>query len=76
MDQCIKANHKFGNNLRKHRKIRGMTQDQVSTQLQLQGCDISRGSLAKIEAGIRHISLGELKTLKSVLDITYDDIFE
>lgn len=52
-----------------------MTQEQLSVQLQLSGCDVSRGTLAKIEAGIRHISVEELNALKRVLDIPYDAFF-
>ena len=55
MSQSIKGDKNVGKNIRKYRKDRGMTQEQLSAQLQLYGCDISRGTLAKIEAGIRHI---------------------
>ena len=76
MNQSIKADIGLGANLRKCRKQRGMTQDRVAAQLQVRGCDISRGTLAKIEAGIRHVSVTELKAIKSVLDVGYGDLFE
>ena len=75
MSQSIKGDKNVGKNIRKYRKDRGMTQEQLSAQLQLYGCDISRGTLAKIEAGIRHISVEELNAIKTVLDIAYDDLF-
>jgi len=52
-----------------------MTQEELSAQLQIHGCDISRGTMAKIEAGIRHISSDELHAIKTILEITYDDFF-
>ncbi len=75
MDQSIKADKRIGEAIREYRNARGMTQEQLSAQLQLRGCDVSRGTLAKIEAGIRHISVGELNALKTVLDIPYDAFF-
>ena len=75
MGQSIKADKNMGENIRKWRNAKRMTQEQLSAQLQVRGCDISRGTLAKIEAGIRHISVEELAAIKSVLDIAYDDIF-
>jgi len=35
-----------------------------------------RGTYAKIEAGIRHISVDELKAIKTILDMQYSDFFE
>ncbi|TEB16152.1 anaerobic benzoate catabolism transcriptional regulator [Pelotomaculum sp. FP] len=75
MGQSIKADKNIGENIRKWRNAKGMTQEQLSAQLQVCGCDISRGTLAKIEAGIRHISVKELNAVKAILDIAYDDFF-
>ncbi|WP_042333305.1 helix-turn-helix domain-containing protein [Desulfosporosinus meridiei] len=75
MGQNIKANKSIGDNIRKWRGTRGLTQAELSAKLQIHGCDISRGTLAKIEAGIRHISSNELQGIKAVLEITYDDFF-
>lgn len=73
--QAIKADKVVGSNIRAARKAQGLTQECLATQMQLSGCDISRGTLAKIEAGIRHISIEELRALKEMLNITYDDLF-
>lgn len=53
-----------------------MTQEQLVAQLQVRGCDISRGTLAKIEAGIRHTSIEELDAMKAIFDISYDDLLK
>ena len=75
MGQNIKADKSIGDNIRKWRNSKGMTQEQLSAQLQTYGCDISRGTLAKIEVGIRHISLDEQQAIKAILEIAYDDLF-
>ncbi|MGI6005136.1 MAG: helix-turn-helix domain-containing protein [Christensenellales bacterium] len=75
MGQHIKADKNVGKNIRKWRNAKGMTQEQLSAHLQVRGCDISRGTLAKIEAGIRHISVEELNAVKAILNIAYDDFF-
>lgn len=76
MDQGIKADKSIGENIRKYRNAKGLTQEQLSAQLQVRGCDLSRGTLAKIEAGIRHISVEELNAVKAVLEISYEDFFK
>jgi transcriptional regulator with XRE-family HTH domain len=76
MGQNIKADKNIGSNIRRYRNAKGMTQEQLSAQLQVYGCDISRGTLAKIEAGIRHISIEELNAIKDILGISYNDFFE
>ncbi|NCC69252.1 MAG: XRE family transcriptional regulator [Clostridia bacterium] len=75
MEQNIKADKNIGANIRKWRNAKGMTQEQLSAQIQVQGCDLSRGTLAKIEAGIRHISVEELNAIKAALGIKYDNFF-
>lgn len=39
----------FGNNLRKIRESKKMTQEVVAAKMQLRGCDITRSAVAKIE---------------------------
>lgn len=65
----------FGNNIRKLRNGKGLTQEQLSAKLQVNGCDITRSTLAKIEAGQRHLYPDEIKLLKEILDTTYDELF-
>ena len=65
---------KVGKRIRDFRKQRGLTQEQLSAQLQTRGCDITRSALAKIEAGQRHIYVDELKLLTELLHVSYDDL--
>lgn len=72
MPQHIKSSIVMGNNIRSARISRGLTQEKLAALMQLRECDITRGTLAKIEAGIRHVSLEELNSIKEILDVEYD----
>ncbi|HWR23773.1 MAG TPA: helix-turn-helix transcriptional regulator [Feifaniaceae bacterium] len=76
MRQHIRANRRIGENIRRLRSAKGITQEQLCAKLQVGGCDISRGTLAKIEAGIRHISVEELAAVKNVLESSYEEILQ
>jgi len=65
----------LGRNISAIRQKKGLTQDQLSAKLQTVGCDITRSALAKIEVGQRHLYPDELKALKTVLEISYEDMF-
>ena len=67
---------KVGHNIRILREKANLTQDYVSTKLQLLGCDITRSALAKIEVGQRHLYPDEIILLKNILGTSYDKIFE
>lgn len=67
---------KFGNNIRICREKAGMTQELLSAKLQLDGCDITRSAIAKIEVGQRHIYPDEIKLIKEILGVSFDKLFE
>lgn len=67
---------KVGNNIRKLREKAGLTQEQVAAKLQVNGCDITRSAVAKIEVGQRHLYPDEIILLKSILSSSYDQIFD
>ena len=66
----------IGNKIKAARKNLGLTQDQVSARLQTEGCDISRGTLAKIELGIRKLKASEVSAFVKVLNLDYKDLLE
>lgn len=66
----------FGQKLRNARENAKLTQEQVAAKLQVNGCDITRSALAKIEVGQRHVYPDEIKLLKEILNVTYDELFE
>lgn len=65
----------MGQKIRKMRMDQNLSQEQLSAQLQVRGCDITRSALAKIEVGQRHIYPDELKALKEIFCISYDELF-
>lgn len=67
---------KVGQNIRRIRKTIGMTQDTLAAKLQLNGCDITRSAVAKIEVGQRHLYPDEIILIRKILRTTFDDIFE
>ena len=67
---------KIGNRIRAIREEKGMTQEVLSAKLQVRGCDITRSALAKIEVGQRHLYPDEIKHIKEILNINYEDLFD
>ena len=67
---------RIGNNIRRIRESRGMTQDMLAAKLQLLGCDITRSAVAKIEVGQRHIYADEIILIRKILNTTFDAIFD
>ena len=65
-----------GLNIKRLREHAGLTQDTLSAKMQLEGCDITRSAIAKIEVGQRHIYSDEIILIKKILDVSYDEIFE
>lgn len=66
---------RVGQNIRALREKRNLTQDQLSARLQLLGCDVTRSAVAKIEVGQRHLYPDEIMLIKSILDVSYEEIF-
>jgi len=69
--ECGKA---IGKNISNIRQSMGLTQERLAAKLQVAGCDITRSALAKIEVGQRHLYPDELKALKTVLGVSYDEL--
>lgn len=70
-----KTERKVGANIRKLRERAGMTQELLATKLQINGCDITRSAVAKIEVGQRHLYPDEIILLKKILNAEYEEIF-
>ncbi len=65
-----------GNKIKTLRESKKLTQEQLSAKLQVNGCDITRSALAKIEVGQRHIYVDELKLFKEILETSYEELLE
>ncbi len=65
----------IGNNIRRIRECVNMTQEALSLQLQLRGCDITRSAVAKIEVGQRHLYPDEIILIKEIFNTDFEKIF-
>ena len=65
---------KIGKNIKTLREKIGMTQDVLSAKLQLEGCDITRSAIAKIEVGQRHLYSDELILIRKILNTDFGSI--
>ena len=66
---------RIGGNVRRLRERAGLTQEMLAAKLQLEGCDVTRSALAKIEVGQRHLYPDELRLIKHILRVSYEEIF-
>ena len=71
-----KIEQQIGENIKVLRIEAGYTQEVLSAKLQVEGCDITRSALAKIEVGQRHLYPDELIALRKILNTTYDILLE
>lgn len=70
-----KIEKQIGNNIRNIREKSGITQEMLSSKLQLMGCDITRSAVAKIEVGQRHLYPDEIILIKEILNTDFESIF-
>lgn len=65
----------IGYNIKSIREHLDMTQDTLAAKLQINGCDITRSAIAKIEVGQRHLYPDEIILIKEILNTDFDTIF-
>lgn len=70
------SNNTIGKNIRNIRIKKGIGQTELVRRLQLINVDITRESLVKIERGAQHIKLEQLRGIKEVLNVTYEEILD
>ncbi|KIP75174.1 DNA-binding protein [Vibrio harveyi] len=64
-----------GVNIRQLRKQQKITQEQLSAKCNVIGLDISRGTLAKIEAGVRQVTDVEVVLIAKALKVNEGELF-
>ncbi len=65
----------MGDNLRRLRLQKGLSQEKLCAVLQLRGCDIGRTTYAKYEAGELNIKASVIVQLRKIYDCDYDEFF-
>ncbi len=73
--QWILTDIPLGRNIQEVRIKKNMTQEEVTTKMQLLGSSMSRSTLANIESGRRNIKVNDLRLLKLILDVNYEEFF-
>ncbi len=66
----------IGQNIRNIRISCGIGQTELVRKLQLDGVEITRETLVKIERGIQHIQAAQLRAIKEALGTTYEELFK
>ena len=75
MEQKIRRDRNMGDNLRRLRTDKGISQEKLCAELQRRGCDIGRTTYAKYEAGELNIRVSVIIELRKIYDCTFDDFF-
>jgi transcriptional regulator with XRE-family HTH domain len=65
-----------GSRVRKLRVASSLTQEQLAARCQTYGWDVTRGTLAKIEAGVRRLNDAELVVLAKCLKTGTTDLLD
>ena len=64
----------IGENVKKFRKLRKMSQQKLSNKMELMGVYVCRGSVSRIEDCSRTVTDIELYALATVLDVAVSDL--
>ena len=78
LEQKIKQDQSgnIGKNIREIRLAKGIGQTELVRMLDLRGTPITRECLVKIERGIQHVQVQQLKAIKKELGASYDELLK
>ena len=78
LGQRIRQDEKIhiGQNIRRIRKEKNISQKAMAEKMQLYKIPITRETDVKLERGIRNVGASELKVIKEILDTTYEELLE
>lgn len=76
MEQKLRRDRNMGDNLRKLRNEKGLSQEKLCAELQRYGCDIGRSTYEKYECGELNIRISVLIKLTKIYNCSYDAFFE
>ena len=76
MEQKIRRDRNMGDNLRKLRLEKKISQEKLCAELQRRGCDIGRTTYAKYESGELNIRASVLIELRKIYSCSYDAFFD
>ena len=76
MSKKIKQDISIGNNLHNLRIRAGLSQEQVSAQLQLRGLNVGREIISQMELGKYSIRVSVLLALKEIYQAEFNEFFD
>lgn len=65
----------MGPRVRQIRESKGITQDELAAKCNLAGLNISRGTLAKIEAQVRRVTDAEVPLVAKALGVDVSELY-
>ena len=75
MANRLKQDISIGKNLKRYRAKTGLSQEKVVARLQVQGLDISREVLSRIERGKYNVRISVLLALSDLYNVPIQDFF-
>ena len=73
-DKTTNDKNLISHNLITLRKQHGLSQSDLASHLQLAGYNMDKNAITRIEANNRYVSDIELRALKEIFDITYEEL--
>lgn len=75
-EKIIDKENVIGSNSRRLRVEKGIGQTELVRDLQLSKIAITRETLVKIEGSRQYIKLDQLKAIKDILQVSYEDLLQ
>ena len=75
-EKLIDKENVIGRNIRRIRLEKGMGQTELVRELQLSKIAMTRETLVKIEGGRQHIKLDQLRAIRDILQVSYEDLLQ
>ncbi|MCC4034760.1 helix-turn-helix domain-containing protein [Enterococcus hirae] len=66
----------IGSNIRRIRVEKGIGQTELVRDLQLRKIAITKETLVKIRGGRQHIKLDQLRAIRDILQVSYEDLLQ
>lgn len=76
VEKIIDNKNVIGSNIRRIRVEKELGQTELVRDLQLKKIAITRETLVKIEGGRQHIKLDQLRTIRDILQVSYEDLLQ
>ncbi|EMF0066946.1 helix-turn-helix domain-containing protein [Enterococcus hirae] len=75
-EKIIDKEKVIGSNIRRIRVEKGIGQTELVRDLQLRKIAITKETFVKIEGGRQHIKLDQLRAIRDILQVPYEDLLQ